>query len=48
MEILELVTDRVILRGVSPKSMVLPHCTWDKFGEILADEEEDRLDYLMS
>ena len=37
MEILDLVADRVILRGVSPKSMVLPHCTWDKFGEILAD-----------
>ena len=36
MEILELVADRVILRGVSAKSMVLPHCTWDKFGEILA------------
>ena len=37
MEILELVADRVILRGVSAKSMVLPYCTWDKFGEILAD-----------
>ena len=37
MEILELVADRVILRGVSAKPMVLPHCTWDKFGEILAD-----------
>ena len=36
MEILELVADRVILRGVSAKPMVLPHCTWDKFGEILA------------
>ena len=36
MEILELVADRVIPRGVSAKSMVLPHCTWDKFGEILA------------
>ena len=37
MEILELVAGRVILRGVSAKSMVLPYCTWDKFGEILAD-----------
>ena len=36
MEILELVADRVILCGVSAKPMVLPHCTWDKFGEILA------------
>ena len=36
-EILELVADRVTLRGVAAKSMVLPHCTWDKFGEILAD-----------
>ena len=35
-EILELVADRVTLRGVSAKSMVLPHCTWDKFVEILA------------
>lgn len=37
MEILELVSDRVTVRGVSTKSMVLPHCTWDKFGELLAD-----------
>lgn len=36
-EILELVADRVTLRGVSAKSMVLLHCTWNKFGEILAD-----------
>ena len=36
-EILELVADRVIVCDVSPKSMILSHCTWDKFGEILAD-----------
>ena len=41
----------MIVRGVSPKSMILPHCTWDKFGEILADGGERSLglfDELMS
>lgn len=37
MEILELVSDRVTVCGVSAKSMVLPHCTWDKFGELFAE-----------
>ena len=25
--------------GEQPKTMFLPHCTWDKFGEILANAE---------
>lgn len=27
----------MIVPDVSQKSMILPHCTWDEFGEILAD-----------
>ena len=33
-DILELVADRVEIRGVKAKQMTLPHCTWDKFGEL--------------
>lgn len=36
-DILELVADRVEVHGVKAKQMVLPHCTWDKFGELLAE-----------
>ena len=36
-EILDLVADRVSLRNVKARPMVLPHCTWDKFGELLAE-----------
>ncbi|KAJ7391979.1 hypothetical protein OS493_016287 [Desmophyllum pertusum] len=36
-DILELVQDRVQLRGQQARQMTLPHCTWEKFGEILAE-----------
>lgn len=27
----------VAVKGEQPKTIFLPHCTWDKFGEILAN-----------
>ena len=35
--ILELVEDRVQVKGQQARQMTLPHCTWDKFGELLAE-----------
>ena len=29
--------DRVQLRGQQARQMTLPHCTWDKFRELLAE-----------
>ena len=36
-DLLEPVVDRVELQGVKSRNMILPHCTRDKFGELLAD-----------
>lgn len=36
-DILELVADRMEIHGVKAKQMTLRHCTWDKFGELLAE-----------
>ena len=36
-DILELVADRFEVNGVKFRQMVLPHYTWDKFGELLAE-----------
>ena len=27
----------VVVKGEQPKTIFFPHCTWDKFGEILAN-----------
>lgn len=35
--ILEKVADRVEVRGQKARQMLLPHCTWDKFGELLSE-----------
>lgn len=34
---LQLVADRVEVKGTKTRQMTLPHCTWDKFGELLAE-----------
>lgn len=36
-QILEKLADRVEVRGQKARQMLLPHCTWDKFGEILSE-----------
>ncbi|XP_020605005.1 uncharacterized protein LOC110043843 [Orbicella faveolata] len=36
-QILEKVADKVEVRGHKARQMLLPHCTWDKFGEILSE-----------
>lgn len=36
-QMLDLVADKLHERGHKPKLMVLPHCTWDKFGDLLAN-----------
>ena len=33
---LDLVAEKLHEREHKPKLMVLPHCTWDKFGDLLA------------
>ena len=40
MEIPRLVADRVTVHGMSAKSMILRHCTWDKYGDLFADGGE--------
>ena len=40
MEIPRLVADRVTVHGMSTKSMILPYCTWDKYGDLFADGGE--------
>lgn len=32
-----MVSDKVRERAHQPKPMILPHCTWDKFGDLLAN-----------
>lgn len=34
---LDLVADKVREQAYQPKPMVLPHCIWDKFGDLLAN-----------
>lgn len=36
-DVMERVRVAVANLGEQPKTMFLPHCTWDKFGEILAN-----------
>jgi len=34
---LDLVAEKLHERGRKPKLMVLPHCAWNKFGDLLAN-----------
>lgn len=36
-EVMEKVQLKAETKGMKPKTVFLPHCTWDKFGEILAN-----------
>lgn len=36
-QMLEQVADKVRVKREKPRQMVLPHCTWDTFGELLSE-----------
>ena len=36
-DLMDNVQQRAAQRGVKPKTVFLPHCTWDKLGDILAN-----------
>ena len=45
---LEQVADKVRMKGKKPRQMVLPHCTWDKFGELLSENGARSLTLVIS
>lgn len=47
-DILDKVNQEVQAQGNQTKPMIMPHCTWDKFGDILANSGAGLFDELVS